>query len=198
MQRAEHELGRKCIVLMDLGGPKLRTGPLEPGPAVVKWKPVRNSLGKVVTPTLICIQPGGQAAEPLPPADAVLTFPTAWVEKLCKGDLVKFFDARGAKRWLRITALVGTTRLDETEQTAYITSDTSFRVVERNETKVQHARKVQPIGIVQIMQEIPLKQGDQLILTAHDEPGKPASYTANGQLLAPARISCTYQKSFRA
>ena len=30
---------RKCRVLMDLAGPKLRTGPLEPGPAVVKIKP---------------------------------------------------------------------------------------------------------------------------------------------------------------
>jgi pyruvate kinase len=32
LRRAEHELGRSCGLVMDLAGPKLRTGPLEPAP----------------------------------------------------------------------------------------------------------------------------------------------------------------------
>ena len=31
LRRAERSLGRSCRVVMDLAGPKLRTGPLEPG-----------------------------------------------------------------------------------------------------------------------------------------------------------------------
>jgi pyruvate kinase len=47
LRQAEKATGRKCRVLMDLAGPKLRTGPLEPGPAVVKIKPERDLLGTV-------------------------------------------------------------------------------------------------------------------------------------------------------
>ena len=31
LRRAEQAVGRKCRVLMDLAGPKLRTGPISPG-----------------------------------------------------------------------------------------------------------------------------------------------------------------------
>ena len=36
-RRAEQEVGTRCRILMDLAGPKLRTGPIEPGPQVIKW-----------------------------------------------------------------------------------------------------------------------------------------------------------------
>ena len=32
LRRAQRTLGRRCRVQMDLGGPKLRTGPIEAGP----------------------------------------------------------------------------------------------------------------------------------------------------------------------
>ena len=44
LRRAERATRRTCRVLMDLAGPKLRTGPLEPGPAVIKFKPIRDAL----------------------------------------------------------------------------------------------------------------------------------------------------------
>ena len=43
LKEAERALGRKCRVVMDLGGPKLRTGPLEPGPAVLRARPEKAS-----------------------------------------------------------------------------------------------------------------------------------------------------------
>ncbi|HEY0697893.1 MAG TPA: hypothetical protein VGD43_08795, partial [Micromonospora sp.] len=39
--RAEQD----CRIAMDLPGPKLRTGPLTPGPAVLRLRPVRDELG---------------------------------------------------------------------------------------------------------------------------------------------------------
>ena len=39
LRQAERSLGRSCRVVMDLAGPKLRTGPLEPGPAVLRIRP---------------------------------------------------------------------------------------------------------------------------------------------------------------
>ena len=48
LERANQSLGRHCLVAMDLGGPKLRTGPLEPGPAVIKIRPERDVFGRTV------------------------------------------------------------------------------------------------------------------------------------------------------
>ena len=42
LERAKRELKRDCRVAMDLAGPKLRTGPIEPGPTVLKVKPRRD------------------------------------------------------------------------------------------------------------------------------------------------------------
>ncbi len=42
LRRAEEQHGRRCRVLMDLAGPKVRTGPIEPGPRVVKVRPQRD------------------------------------------------------------------------------------------------------------------------------------------------------------
>ena len=32
LQKAREETGRSCRILMDVAGPKLRTGPMSPGP----------------------------------------------------------------------------------------------------------------------------------------------------------------------
>ncbi|EUA34657.1 pyruvate kinase, barrel domain protein [Mycobacterium xenopi 3993] len=49
VRQAAASVGTTCLVAMDLAGPKLRTGPLAPGPRVVKLHPYRNALGEVVT-----------------------------------------------------------------------------------------------------------------------------------------------------
>jgi pyruvate kinase len=39
LRRAEKETNKRCKVAMDLAGPKLRTGSIEPGPTVLKYRP---------------------------------------------------------------------------------------------------------------------------------------------------------------
>jgi pyruvate kinase len=43
--QAKLETGKSFKILMDLGGPKLRTGPIAPGPKVIKVQPHRNISG---------------------------------------------------------------------------------------------------------------------------------------------------------
>ena len=50
LHQARETLGRPCAVLMDLAGPKLRTGEVEPGPAVLKIRPTRDAMGMVTAP----------------------------------------------------------------------------------------------------------------------------------------------------
>jgi pyruvate kinase len=53
LERARQETGRDCRVLIDLAGPKLRTGPIEPGPPIAKWRPSRDPYGRVIRPARI-------------------------------------------------------------------------------------------------------------------------------------------------
>jgi pyruvate kinase len=53
LERARRELALPCRILMDLAGPKLRTGPGEPEPQVIVWHPKRDRLGRVVGPARI-------------------------------------------------------------------------------------------------------------------------------------------------
>ena len=50
LRRAQAEQNRACRVIMDLPGPKLRTGSIETLAGVVKWKPQRDRYGKVTSP----------------------------------------------------------------------------------------------------------------------------------------------------
>ena len=56
-RRAEEETNRSCRILLDLCGPKLRTGGLEPGPAVIHFRPRRDERGMVTEPALVWIGP---------------------------------------------------------------------------------------------------------------------------------------------
>ena len=44
VRHASVETGRSCLVAMDLAGPKLRTGPIQPGPRVIRLRPGRDAL----------------------------------------------------------------------------------------------------------------------------------------------------------
>ena len=77
LERARRELGRPCRILMDIAGPKLRTGAVEPGPQVIVWHPRRDSLGRVAKPARIWLAPAG--VTPPAGADAWLPMPAEWL-----------------------------------------------------------------------------------------------------------------------
>ena len=47
LKKAREETRRNCRILMDVAGPKLRTGAIEPGPSVIKCRPRRDVRGRV-------------------------------------------------------------------------------------------------------------------------------------------------------
>ena len=70
LQKAREETGRSCRILMDVAGPKLRTGPIEPGPPVLKCRPERDVYGRVANPARIWMTPEDHP-EPAPNLKAV-------------------------------------------------------------------------------------------------------------------------------
>src|SRR5215831_8800453 len=116
VRAAEKETGSACRILMDLGGPKIRTGPLRPGPAVVTWKLRRDPRGRLLVPTTVWISPPGTR----PPAPGPsLHFPREWFGRLEPGVQLRFRDARGLRRSLRVVERHGEAVRAEAVQKAF-------------------------------------------------------------------------------
>ena len=184
LRTAERACGRSCRVVMDLAGPKLRTGPLTPGPAVVKVRPYRDDLGRVVAPARVWLTATTSASPD--PADAVLPVPTAWLARLQPGDRVTFADARGKTRDLSVTDTTDHGAWAEATQTAYVVPGTVLR---------RGGREADAADVGELpAREVPLRLavGDRLVLTRDLAPARPAS----GDGREPARIGCTLPDVF--
>ncbi|HTT25563.1 MAG TPA: pyruvate kinase, partial [Thermoplasmata archaeon] len=93
VRRAEAATGSPCRVAMDLAGPKLRTGSVRPGPAVLKVRPRRDPLGRVIAPATVWLVPStnGDAVEGQAGAVPV---PVEWLARRRRGEWVEVTDAR--------------------------------------------------------------------------------------------------------
>jgi len=198
LRHAEQNLGKKCRVFMDLAGPKLRTGPIQPGPAILKWRPQRDAFGRVTAPARIWLTPLEHSRPPPAAADASLPVPGDWLAQVGSGASLQFRDARGAARSLKIVSVVGDGRWAEATQTAYVTTGTCLQ---RGRSKIA-ARKAKGSAQGQVgelpaqEQALMLHKGDLLILTKNLRPGEPAMFDSLGQLQRPARIGCTLPEVF--
>lgn len=191
LRRAREETGRNCRILMDLGGPKLRTGPIEPGPAVVKCRPERDEYGRVAAPARIWLTPENNPEPPPSSAAACIPVSDGFVERLRPGDRIRLRDARKARRSLRIARVHGRSCWAEARQTIYFFPSLELDRLRHSESKqsldeesaVTRIGKLPPLSRILV-----LKQGDALILKRSHELGRPAVYDKTGQLLAPAQI----------
>jgi pyruvate kinase len=193
LRRAEHATGRKCRVLMDLAGPKVRTGPLEPGPRVVKVKPTRDAFGRVTCPARIWFSSQHAPRTPPTPADASLQLPETFLKTLTVGDRLAFTDARESDRVVDIAAVGADGCWAESTRTCYFSNDVSVRV-EREGAEPSTAAPVS--GIPPIESAIRLARGDLLVLTRELTPGREAACDSVGRVLNPATIGCSSSQVF--
>ncbi|MBI5437232.1 MAG: pyruvate kinase [Nitrosomonadales bacterium] len=195
---ARRETGRHCRILMDLGGPKLRTGEIAQGPAVVKWKPQRDIYGDVVAPARIWLYPEGDASPSPAPADACLPVNGDWLAKVASRDIIELTDARGASRTLQVVDQIGTGFWAVSSQSTYITPGIELKLLRASISG--HPRRVGRTGMVGTLPPAPesirLHIGDDLTITSEPLPGKPAQFDANGRLLRTARIACSLPEVF--
>ena len=189
IRKAESRTGRKCRIMIDLAGPKLRTGPIEPGPQVIKVRPQKNELGQVVEPALVWLYPEGTEATPPPTAKSAIPVNGKWIRKTQAGDVLAFKDARGSRRRLTLTTVSRQGALAALGKTAYFTSGTKLQLL-RNDKKLK-TKKNLAVGQLPAREGfILLKQGDELLLYRTPVPGKGAHTDENG-LLHAARVSCS-------
>jgi len=193
LERARRELALPCRILMDIAGPKLRTGAVEPGPQVIMWHPKRDSLGGVVVPARIWLVPVGAGLEVPDDIDAVLPVQADWLEAIKPGERIQFKDARGKRRVLEVLGSAGNGRSARSDQTAYVTPDT---VLSRVDILDLGKRETKVAPLPPLQQGIMLKKGDELFLTHEPVLGRQAQFDAAGRRIGPAVISCTLPEVF--
>ncbi|HUO56765.1 MAG TPA: pyruvate kinase, partial [bacterium] len=195
LRKAQKELGRPCMVLMDLAGPKLRTGPIQEGPRVLRWKPTRNAYGRVTIPARVWLFDRLNPGEPSTAVDAKVPVSGDWLKQLKPGDQAAFVDCRGAQRELKILGKDSGGILAECGNTAYLTPGLEM-------WKVGEAKSTRHIATTQVGDLPPreafilLKPGDKLRLTRRQAAGKQAKRNASGEVVECAFISCTLPEVF--
>ena len=187
VRRASKETRRHCRVLMDLGGHKLRTGPLAEAPKILACKPKRDDFGQVVEPVEIMLY-NAQAKKP-PDLDKKTISVSGEVFKLFKaGDLLNFIDTRGKPRSLQLIRHPSrNVWLAHCEKLTYL-GDAVMATLVRGEGEILGETTLSIFNESKV--DIRVKVGEPLLLSFNDEPGQPALRNANGKLVMPARIGC--------
>jgi pyruvate kinase len=193
LRTATDETGRQCRVLMDLAGPKLRTGPVEPGPPVVRWRPQRDVCGRVLAPARVWLT-AQERPRPAPgPAAVTLPVRGGWVADLVIGDRIELFDARDARRELTVIGRDEGGAWAESVQTTYVMPGTSLLRVTR---AGEGARRAHVDYVAPTEQILVLEAGDTLVLVRGTALGRPAVRSPHGAVLEPAVIGVTLPSVF--
>jgi len=191
VRAASAEAKKDCRIIMDLAGPKLRTGVLRPGPRVMHLRPRRDPLGRVIAPRRIRVIPddiqwrGTKAA--------VIPMPRECIEYAEEGDELRFKDTRGKKRRLEVIQKDDKGLVLETYKSAYIATGSKLRLVRKNAGE----KLVYLVGeLPRIEQPLLLRVGDTLVVHKSDVAGGPAKEDAEGNLVAAAHIACQQPEAF--
>jgi len=198
LRYAERTTGRKCKVLMDLGGPKLRTGPMRQEPGVLKVRPVRARDGQVMRPARVWLAVPEALDRDYGAADAVLAVDRGWLARARQGDRVAFTDARGSTRRWRVLEVTAEGLWAEARKTAYLVNGVTLglqRPVAKGGKKARKAGlrdlgvEIAVSGLPSRESEIRVRTGDVLLLDNSERPGTPAVLDHDGQLLNPGRVA---------
>jgi pyruvate kinase len=191
--RASRRTGRPVRILMDLAGPKLRTGPIPACAPVVRVKPVRDDHGRVQAPARLGVRPPG-CSKPVPQADVHVSVGAAWLGQLREGDTVECTDARGARRRFRVRHAGQAGALLECRHTAYLVEGASLTRVHATDGDAHTA-----IGDVpERAGHLRLQRGDALRLKRSGEgrPARAGKGCARNGGSRPAEIACTLPQVF--
>jgi pyruvate kinase len=189
LRRAERETGKRCALSFDLAGPKLRTGPIEPGPAVAKWRPHRDTIGRVTQRArvrLVARVHDADADEVTIPVDGDL------LAKAKPGDTVELVDTRHRERILHVVEVRTGECICETDTTAYVVPGTRLSLRRKRRVVAKGAVGTLP----SVEQWIALRPGDTLDLVRGEMPGRDAVHDDDGSVQEPAFVSCTLPEVF--
>lgn len=178
VRTAASGLGKDLRVSMDLGGPKVRTGPIEPGPRVEKIKPERDATGHVTERARLWL--GTSPHDDLIPS--VPVSPATWLSERTVGERIRLRDARDSGRSLRVMAVEDGGVLVEFAKTVYFATDLVLKAGNGDEATLGELPETE--------QALRLNIGDTLRLVRSLEPVPAVTQS-------PFTIGCTLPEAFQ-
>jgi pyruvate kinase len=168
VRRAAERARRRCPILMDLGGPRLRTAPLPPRAAVLKLRPERGPTGRPRRPALLAFVAADSLGPPAhaPEGPPEIPVPRDWLARRRVGEVLRITDARGARRALTVRSRGPGRVVVALRKTAYLTNGLSVGAVHRTGGPDVATLR----GIPAVPGRIGLVRGDRLRLVAGDAP----------------------------
>jgi pyruvate kinase len=185
VRRAASAVGRPVRILMDLAGPKLRTGPIAAGPPVIKVRPLRDEYGRVLAPARVTVRPAG-AAGVAEEGEPLLAVSRKWFARLKEGQHLDCTDARDAERAFRVARIDGSAAVLETSKTVYLTPATRLR----RRRKGKGPRDTGLSGFPHASGNLHLQRGDPLHVV-RSGIGRAAREASGRRRAQPASVACT-------
>lgn len=174
--------GKQTKISMDLGGPKIRTGPIKTGPKVAHLSPERDNIGRVISPSVAILLPENELFPD--EENTYIPVPKTMIDALNVGDTILLQDTRAKKRTLTVAQKEGKLVWVLCFDSAYIQTGMDL-VIENNAT-------IFKVGEIPPLEEyLLLKKNDKLIIHREQTPGEPATYDDAGNIVTPAHIACT-------
>ena len=167
LRTAGRALGKPCRIEMELGGPRLRTGPLEPGAAVLKVRPTRDQSGRVVREARIEIRSPGSSTNLGVFGTPRLIASADWLSRRRVREQLEFLDARGSRRTLRVESRSPGGVVVRADRTSYFTNGMN---IDGHSPSGRRDRSVLS-GVESAPGRIRLAPGDWLQLRSTAEPG---------------------------
>jgi pyruvate kinase len=180
VERARRATGRSCRTFMDVCGPKIRTGPLAPGPKVVRIHPAKDVRGNILGPEIVTLAP-------VPGAGLIPVSPELFAH-LEPGSRISFRDARDKRGRIDVTCVENGRAKALCAATAYVETGLALELVAEDGT----VRCTGEVGDLPDTEDpIVLRVGDVLVVHKDPRPGEPARPGCEGRPAVPAHVSCT-------
>lgn len=165
-------VGRDIKISMDLPGPKLRVGAIEPSPRIARTRVTRTKTGRILTPSKLWITPfDHNATTPAPVPEGLPGRPTLaiqvdpeWLQTVNEGDELSMLDARGSKRYMTVHKVTDEGVLAYGRQNVYLANG-SLVACQYIKTRIH--------GIGRSEQRVHVDVGSRLILTSDPTPTDP-------------------------
>lgn len=182
VRTASEVSGRPCRILMDLAGPKLRTGAMVLQTPGLRVKPQRDPAGQCREPGPAVFDasgaPGGNGMREGPglarhPRIAV---PPDWLRRLQPGDAVSVRDARGRRRRFSVTERSGELQvLASTVEPVWLVPGLALTHEPRSGRGSGHGHRTEVGPIEALPESLVVRIGDVFVLSRDTEPGQPAA-----------------------
>ncbi len=171
LRRACQETGKECRLFMDLSGPKLRTGPIEDGPKLLRWSPHKDLFGKIIAPAQLWLTPESRPEYCATAGTKTLPLPEENLNDLSEGDEIEFTDLCGTSCKILIKERVGESWLGESMEQVYLDPSVKlFWSPKESKKGADQRTEFYADQIPPLSQSISLMAGDRLTVTSDLTP----------------------------